>query len=65
MEQKPFWYSKTFWVNFLVIALGVFQIVTQQFPISAEMQVMIVAILNLILRTLTVQPVGFRWKPLA
>ena len=54
--MKPFWTSKTLWVNILavgaIIAQGQFGYV-----ISPETQISILAVLNLLLRAITKQPV--------
>ncbi len=50
---KSLWTSKTFWVNFIAGALVIVQVVTDNAWISAEWQVLIVAVLNGILRLIT------------
>ena len=50
--MKPFWHSKTFWVNILAIAALVVQNYTGK-PISAESQVAILGVVNVFLRFIT------------
>lgn len=59
MDNKKFYTSKTLWVNALSIVAILVQTQTG-FIISAESQVAILGIINLILRAITKQPV--EWK---
>jgi len=56
---KKFWLSKTFWVNILGLAALVAQ---SQFGfiISPEAQISILAVLNVVLRAVTKEPI--EWK---
>lgn len=60
--DKPFWHSKTFWFGVVTVLVGAMDLVAKQFSIPADITLMVVGIGNLILRALTVQPVGFRLK---
>jgi len=59
MEQKAIWKSKTFWVNMLAIG-GM--LIKSEFGVelSAEATVGILSIINIVLRVVTKDPVG--WK---
>jgi len=52
MDSKKFYLSKTFWINVLAIVALVVQTQTG-FVISAELEVSILAIINVILRAIT------------
>lgn len=58
MLTKPFWTSRTLWVNVLTaaVALGSGHL---GFEVPAHVAVPLVAIANVILRFLTTQPVSF------
>lgn len=58
--MKSFWKSKTIWVNIILAVLGVVAEVSQVFPISQnpKVWVTITAVLNIILRTITTQPLA-------
>lgn len=57
---KPFWRSRTFWVNLLaagaLVAEGVFG---REVAIPLEVQATILAAINLALRAVTREPVGW------
>jgi len=59
-NEKPFWESKTLWVN----VIGLIIVVIQYFQgvnipiLSPELSVAILAILNIVLRFVTNQPVS-------
>jgi len=54
---KPFWKSKTIWVNTIFFAALVIQ--TQAgFIVSPEEQIAILAVVNLVLRAVTNEPLG-------
>jgi len=56
---KKFWASKTFWVNILALAALIAQ--SQfNFKISPEVQVSILAGVNMVLRIITKEPIA--WK---
>lgn len=52
--EKPWYYSKTFWINLIAISALIAQ-VRYGFIISAEEQVAILAVINLIVRAITKQ----------
>lgn len=52
--DKPFWESKTIWVNFLTIVAAI--IVIPEFNIPAEVVALVLAIVNAILRFMTGKP---------
>lgn len=52
--------SRRFWVNFITIVVGIVGLITKQFPIYANLGAMVVGILNLILSTISSQPIGWR-----
>jgi hypothetical protein len=54
---KPFWKSKTIWVNAIVLAAMVIQMQTG-FIVSPEEQIGILAVVNLVLRVVTKEPLG-------
>jgi len=59
MNTKPFWTSKTMWINVLAV---VAMVVQQQygFAIDPETQVAILGVVNLVLRIVTKSAVD--WK---
>jgi len=66
MEAKKFWKSKTFWVNVIgILVLAIPQLIealTQTFPQADLISVwggFVLAVLNIILRFVTEQPVEF------
>ncbi len=59
MDSKKFWFSKTFWMNILAIIVLIIQTQTG-FAFSPEAQVSILAVLNIVLRAVTKQPI--EWK---
>lgn len=58
METKPFYLSKTLWVNALAIAGMILQS-KMGFAISPESQIAILGVINLILRAVTKAPVDW------
>lgn len=56
IEDKPFYYSKTFWMNLIAIIILLIQTNTS-FVIGAEIQVLILAIINIVIRSYTKQPI--------
>ena len=63
MESKEFYKSKVFWIN--LIALIALAVQTQTgFVISAENQVIILGVVNLILRSVTKGAISFGGKVL-
>lgn len=61
MEIKPFYLSKTFWVNIIALVAMLIQTKTG-FVIDLETQTAILAIINLILRALTGSEISFGGK---
>ena len=57
MSTKKFYLSKTFWVNVLALLVFVIQFYRQDFVMPAEVLASILAIINLILRWITKEPV--------
>jgi len=55
MENKIWYLSKTLWINVLAIVAIIVQ-GTLGYNISAEMQVSLLAIINIIMRAITNQP---------
>lgn len=53
MNTKPLWQSKTFWINVIVIAIGIIGVVTNYYPEISTSLLTIVGALNIVLRTLT------------
>lgn len=62
MESKPFWASKTLWVNVLALVISVSTAFGLDLGISAEEQTAfvggIMAVVNIILRLVTKAPVS-------
>jgi len=56
--MKPFWKSKTLWLNALAMAILIVQYLQGQVWFSAELQVLILAILNAGLRFITNTAIG-------
>ena len=54
---KPWYISKTLWINALAVIAIITQGVTGNMYLDAELQVAILAVINLILRLVTGQPV--------
>lgn len=59
-NKKPFWQSKTLWINVLLIIITIFS--GQILPISPAWQTTIVAVANILLRFITNQPLEFITK---
>lgn len=57
--MKHFWASKTLWVNGLAIVALVFQAATGREWLDAELQLAILALVNLVLRKITSEPIGW------
>lgn len=51
--MKSIWISKTFWVNVVALVAMVVQGITGNDVISIEMQGTILAVINIVLRTIT------------
>lgn len=51
--QKEWYYSKTLWVNILALVAATLQGLTGKDVLSPEMQLGIITIVNILLRTLT------------
>lgn len=56
--MKPFWESKTFWLNVIAIAVLVADYLFTNQIIPAEIGVLVLGILNIVLRFLTSQPLS-------
>ena len=54
---KPFWRSKTFWVN-LIAVIGMMAQTQYGFVITPEEQAAILGVINLILRAVTKEPIA-------
>ena len=50
---KPFWKSKTIWLNILATAVAIVQAVQGQPWINLEVQIAILAVLNALVRLIT------------
>ncbi len=63
MDSKPFWRSKTFWLNLVTFLIGLFGYLSQQPWMSQQaIELFLTAIgaLNILLRFLTDQPIRVR-----
>ena len=60
MDTKYFITSKRFWINALTIGLGVWGVITKQFPVNPEIAAVVLGIVNLILAQISEKPLGFR-----
>mgnify|MGYP001575109014 FL=1 len=58
MEPKSWYLSRTLWVNAIAFVALVVQSLGTGFVIGAEEQVGILAVLNIILRLITKQPIS-------
>lgn len=58
MSIKPFYRSRTFWINLIALAAFVAQAATDNIIISPEAQAAILTVLNLVLRFRTTEGVG-------
>jgi len=56
---KPFWRSKTFWVNIIAV-IGIMTQTQFGFVISPEEQAALLGVINLILRAVTKEPIGLK-----
>ena len=57
--MKKFYKSKTLWFNLLTILLGCFLVVNNTYPIPADVVTLVTGIINVLLRFLTSQKVGY------
>jgi hypothetical protein len=58
---KRFWQSKTFWVNLIAAGALIYQGVTgHEVVLSPEQQAIILAVVNLVLRAVTKEPITWR-----
>ncbi len=57
-KAKPFWLSKTFWVNIIAIIFMMVQYFTK-WVADAGTQALILGVINLVLRLVTKQPVNW------
>jgi len=60
MDTKYFITSKRFWINALTIGIGIWGVVTTQFPVSPEIGAIVLGIINLVLAQISKQPLGFK-----
>ena len=60
MDTKPFWMSKTLWVNLLAAIALIIQGFNGAWVFSVEMQALALAGVNAILRLISKQPID--WK---
>lgn len=56
--MKVWWKSKTIWVNTLIFALSVI-VMLQDAGINWEYMAIITTVVNIVLRFVTINPVGF------
>lgn len=57
---KPFWRSRTFWLNIIVAAALIAEGVTgKHVVVPVEVQAIILAGINLVLRALTKEPISW------
>lgn len=66
-ESKPFWQSKTFWVNFLTLLVSVLTLIVgnewvKENPAIVSIVGVVITGLNVVLRFLTNQAVTFTRK---
>ena len=60
-KAKLFLESKTFWINFVGIAVLLIQVVLQtNFVIDKDVQAILLAILNILIRFKTTEPIRLR-----
>ena len=57
MENKSWLQSKTIWLNIIALAVLILQHFTG-YVINAEIQVAVLAVINIIVRSITGQPLG-------
>ncbi len=50
--------SKMFWINFITILIGIAGLIQNTFPVNPQIVLLIVGVLNIILRTVTEQPIS-------
>ena len=56
---KAFWKSKTFWVNVLALGAMMAQSIGSSFVISPDIQVGILAVISVVLRVVTKEPISW------
>lgn len=54
---KNWWKSKTLWFNFVVLVIGVVEVVTQVYVIPPDVLVLVDGVGNVLLRFLTTDPI--------
>lgn len=65
MSGKPFWQSKTFWVNVLIVVViilestGVIDVVPDEVQLE-QYAILIVGLINIVLRFVTKEPITLR-----
>jgi hypothetical protein len=57
MDSKKWYLSRTLWVNVIAIVVILVQIITDNELINVEAQASILAVINVILRLITSQPI--------
>jgi hypothetical protein len=62
--DKQWYQSKTFWFNVITMLIGIIQVISKSYPISPELLALIVGVGNLILRSLSGEPIVFGSKTL-
>ena len=55
--MKSIWKSKTFWLNILAITVMILEVLVNFEPIPVEWQAVIAAVLNILIRLKTNQPI--------
>jgi hypothetical protein len=60
MDTKPFWLSKTLWVNLLAAIALIVQGINGSWVFSLEMQALALTIINMVLRSVSKQPIDWR-----
>lgn len=58
-DMKPFWKSKTLWVNLGAAAIIIAEFLGEAFLIPVEAQMVILAAINVVLRKVTREPITF------
>lgn len=57
LASKPWWQSKTIWVNGLTLIAAILSETYGPVPLSPETAAIVLAIVNLVLRVVTWQPI--------
>ena len=58
MDAKPVYLSRTFWINLIALGAILYQAISgNELLISPEAQTALLAVINLVLRLITKQPV--------